>query len=384
MNFVLASLFVMTAQLPTDTLWVTIESAEVPLRAIEDLRIGSVDGPEETTFGYIASVVESEDGVVLIADQMPGAIRVFDTSGTYLRDIGRNGEGPGEYTFPGGLALTPEGRVAVWDFNQHRLSYFALDGTFERSFPVEMRVMVGGPGAGLIVDPESRLLLRTAGPMDMTGNGPREAAFSYLRVSPDGEFIDSLTPPRRNVGGSLGPFRHETTSALSPLGYFVTGRNDRYRLTRPLSDGRTVVFERTVEQIPLAGSEREQWTAYHEEWKSRMNASPDALPERKPVWRSLAVDDDGRIWVARYQAAEHRPDVVTRAAESFGWPNVNWIEPVAFDVLDPRGALIGTVTLPPSAEFMSARGNHLWVSIQGEFDEHYAVRYVLQPGQRRD
>ena len=92
MTLILASLVVMTAQLSADTLWVTIDSADVPLTAIEDLRIGSIDDTEESTFGYIVSVVESEDGKVVIADQRPGAIRVFDTSGAYLHDIGRKGD----------------------------------------------------------------------------------------------------------------------------------------------------------------------------------------------------------------------------------------------------------------------------------------------------
>ena len=88
------------------------------------------------------------------------------------------------------------------------------------------------------------------------------------------------------------------------------------------------------------------------------------------------MQSNSRIWVARYAQAQHHPDLVNRLVE-YGWPNVNWLEPTVYDVLDPRGKYLGSATFPPGAEIKYARGANVWLVEQGEFDEHYVARYVV-------
>lgn len=54
--------------------------------------------------------------------------RVEPESGA-LVPVGRNGGGPGEYLFPGAMAVAPSGEVAVADFGKQALVRFAPDGT---------------------------------------------------------------------------------------------------------------------------------------------------------------------------------------------------------------------------------------------------------------
>ena len=41
-------------------------------------------------------------------------------------------------------------------------------------------------------------------------------------------------------------------------------------------------------------------------------------------------------------------------------------------------AFARTVTLPPGSTFLFARGGEVWVRQQGEYDEHYLVRYGVE------
>jgi hypothetical protein len=380
-SILMAALALSQQVAPTDTLVVRADAGpDSGLELVEDSRIGSLDGPPETTFGYVSALVEAANGDVFVADGMATGVRVFDGAGSYLRDVGARGQGPGEFRQVDGMALTPEGDLAIWDYNSQRLSIFGPGGDFLWSFPVDVRVMLGGAGPALVVDAAGHYLVRTSveSPQQRSREPrEREAIYAWLRYSRDGEFVDSLIPPRRRPSGTLNAFKHETASALSPLGYVVSGRNDEYALHRPLADGRIVRIERAYSPVPLQGDERDQWNAHLVEWEARWRIDLPELPRDKPPWRALLVDADGRIWVERYTRAEHHPDLVTAAA-SFGWPNVNWVEPVVYDLFDPRGSFIGSVTLPDRSEMLYASGAHVWVRWRGPFDEHYVIRYSMR------
>ena len=66
-------------------------------RLVEEIRLGSVDGPAHTTFGRIGAVAVTRSGDIWILDEHGPTIRVFNASGDYVRDVGGPGEGPGEY-----------------------------------------------------------------------------------------------------------------------------------------------------------------------------------------------------------------------------------------------------------------------------------------------
>ena len=68
-------------------------------------------GPEEYTFGEVLGVALGPEGTVFVADNQVPVIRQYGPEGTWLGDIGRQGEGPGEYKAIGGLR-TPGGSTA--------------------------------------------------------------------------------------------------------------------------------------------------------------------------------------------------------------------------------------------------------------------------------
>ena len=85
-------------------------------------KIGSIadEGYELTP---IADLVVGEDQSVYIAQPMDQQVVVFDSSGHFLRRIGRAGTGPGEFCRPLQLGLVG-GRLWVWDAGANRISWF--------------------------------------------------------------------------------------------------------------------------------------------------------------------------------------------------------------------------------------------------------------------
>jgi hypothetical protein len=353
---------------------ITPATGSADLELVEEVRLGSIEGPPETSFGNVVSVAVTADGTTYVADVQVPVIRIFGAEGEYVGDLGRDGEGPGEYEGLWALAALPGGEIAVWhDFAQ--VTVFGPDGAFRTRFTAPLNGLVGGPGPSLVADTAGHLMMRVTAGAFQPGV-TRVIRYAWLHVDSEGALIDSLIAPDRDLEHSPAAFRTETASTPSPHEYLVIGRNDDYALHRPLADGRVLRIERVHEPIPIEAQEREQWEAYSAVFEERQGMDFPPLAPSKPAFRELQVDADGRIWVHRYAPAEHHPAFVD-ASTDFGWPNRNWLEPVRHDVLDPRGAFLGTVTLPHRAQILFARGPHLWTRELGGLDEHYVVRYRI-------
>jgi len=345
----------------------------------EELRIGTLDGPIETSFGRVTHV-RPLAGDLLVADAFSTAIRRFGSRGEYLGDVGRSGAGPGEFFEVAGLEPHPEG-IAVWDPRNGRISLFREDGEFHRSVAHFTGFFTSDPFA---VDTLGNFYTK-----GMSPDSPRQPGFPvqevWVKLDPRGELIDSIPIPLSSDKpglvlytplGRLYPFLVRTLSAMSPHGYQVTGSNEEYVLYRPLSDGRTLRIEREHEPVPIHPEERAEWQALIDfSHDARDSDYRVQIPsDTKPALRGLLVDLDGRIWVSRYVTAEYEPEA---RPPSSGRPTINWWETATWDVIDPRGAFLGTIKTP-NGRVLAAKGDRVWVVEVGELDEQYVVQYRIE------
>ena len=83
-----------------DTIRIRI-TGEVPPEQVRQLvaevEIGAEDGAAEETFGWVATVLATPDRGFLVFDAQAPALRRFDSTGAFVRDVGHKGRGPGEF-----------------------------------------------------------------------------------------------------------------------------------------------------------------------------------------------------------------------------------------------------------------------------------------------
>lgn len=63
-------------------------------------------------------------------DINPDRVTVYDAAGKLLHEWGKSGVGPGEFNYPGGVAIARDGRIYIADQTNHRVQVLNADGRF--------------------------------------------------------------------------------------------------------------------------------------------------------------------------------------------------------------------------------------------------------------
>lgn len=101
---------------------------------VEELTVGGDDEAGESLLSQPKGFVVDDDENIYASDWSDQDIKVFDNNGNFIRTIGSKGSGPGEFQIIGSIALLPDRRLMVMDFDARRTSIFEHDGQFLNSY----------------------------------------------------------------------------------------------------------------------------------------------------------------------------------------------------------------------------------------------------------
>jgi len=89
-------------------------------------------GPGQFSYPYGGTV--APDGTVLITDQYNFRIQAFGPTGEFIRSWGSAGSGPGQFGIQIGITTDPQGQIYVADYGNGRIQVFSPTGAFLRQF----------------------------------------------------------------------------------------------------------------------------------------------------------------------------------------------------------------------------------------------------------
>lgn len=101
----------------------------------EEATFGSEDGELEEILSWVQAIAVDDNGNVYLLE--PSRIVAFDPAGRLLWSSGTQGQGPGEFQGPRGLAFDGTDRLITINQSGTRIDEFDLDGKYVMSTPVE-------------------------------------------------------------------------------------------------------------------------------------------------------------------------------------------------------------------------------------------------------
>ncbi len=306
------------------------------------LTIGVLEGPEEYQLFQAVAARQLRGGEIVVANSGTHELRFYDSTGVFLRAVGREGEGPGEFRMMGMMWRAGRDSLVVFDFGLTRLTVLSARGEFGRTFTLA-QLPSGGPPLPVGPFSDGSFLAYTSaiGPGREMREGYSRDTFLYGRFAASGEIIDTLVrlPGHERqiatVGGrsrfvALPYGRSPVVAAAADRWYY--GASDAWETERYSPAGTlTGITRRAVTNRPITADIAEDYRRSVLEGSSR---APDPfrqwranmpLPETMPAYRQFLVDDEGNLWVAEYKRRGEQP---------------SWA------VFDPEGQFLGNVDTP--------------------------------------
>lgn len=350
----------------------------LPVSYSEGARIGNVDDPV-LGFSRIWKVVVSESDEVHVLELRAQEVKVFDTRGTLLRRVGRQGQGPGEFGVIQEFGLIGD-TLWIHDAASRKISWFNRTGA----------LLFETPGRTIEVATDHPSIVLQAYPLRPRSDGLIEAGLSFsvqdvaysapvLAFNRDGEVGDTVgvrrfANPGIRIAGFSAALPPPQLMPVSPVNLAAgedsiwvrwnasdAGREGTTFVRRVTAAGDTILRQDLrYTPIPVPASVFDSLVD-----SRRGSFSPSTLetlvramevPPFRPPIRRVHVGADGAVWLALHGEALD----VTR------WVGVG-----------PTGEVIGRVDLPTAVTPAFSRGTELWAVELDDLAVPWLVRLDL-------
>jgi hypothetical protein len=297
---------VMLVFILTVSLFTQVKNPDSPLKGKWDFQMKKTWEVEEggkDVIGSVQNIGSADDGRVFIMDSKNYKIYIFSPEGKFISSFGKRGEGPGEIKnfSMGDQLFVVDQHVIVVD--RARISYFSLDGTFEKSivYSTQMRPREFVSDEVLISAPVIPQVLRE-----------KTAKIKWYNVNDQKEKIISEYEPFKEAAATdRGPGRTVTVvavfSGVTPI-MMVKYRNNRvyYGMCNTYTINRVDIKDKKTFSFSIEGREpREITPAIKKELAKGLGDIPqdmlerilDGLPKKASFYQDLVIDNRGFIYV---------------------------------------------------------------------------------------
>lgn len=276
----------------------------------KDLTLGENKTGEEYLLPGITSFAVDDKGRIYVLVGRDSHIRVFDARGTYLRTIGRKGQGPGEFMRPMNIQVLKDGTIFINDMR--KLIYYGPEGKLIKEAASTMPMFF-------------RLILDRRGDFIGIFSQPAE---KFRVVLAEYDSSQKLTRTLASIQPSLSDMMSANfLFDLTEDGRLIWGVSDKYELNVFNLDGKPLKkILKDYKPVTINDEEKKEMIV-------KYTGGSEVLPEGKtfpkyftPI-EEISVDEAGSIYVRTNERAEG------------GHGHF-------FDVFDPVGRFIAKVSLP--------------------------------------
>jgi len=360
---------------------------------VEEASIGVEAGPDEYMFGSIAGVYATDELIYVLDRQVP-ALRVYDLDGNFVRDLGSEGQGPGEFTSPALVAADDGGRAYVLDSRLRRINVYGPDGESLDTWPVpEPRCCVWpmypltGEAMWVPVQEwfndrtERRFGIQAVGPSGPNGEISLipELELEQATFLVEGEFED------------IAPFSPWLTWNPAYYGRLLVGTSDQYRFEVHHPDGSRLMVSRYWDPVPVPADQKEYERRRKVAFRRRYNG-PEfnwdgaEIPDHKAAYIALVPARSGETWVIRQGPSQRMTDCAEDPLEEgdrAAYERPCWVDEWIYDAFGADGRYLGDIEvpdgLPTIALSLFIDGDRVVAAVEGDDGVYRVKRYRLVP-----
>lgn len=273
----------------------------------------------------VSGAVFLENGELVLAHRSKQELLVLDTTGAFLRSIGRAGDGPGEFRVLTGPWRIGASTIAVYDPRHRRATWLSSTGELLHSVAIALPALPDSAsrlwGATGVTADGTLLLWADAAPRSESGVDRPARWLVAVDSGGAGRALGDarpgleryMTAPTADGFVSMGMSPFAAAPLATPCGPgVVTADNQSYAITLESLDGRTLqrlrapVAPRTADSADYAAAIRAQYPTADvsaESIEPLRRMTPSGLV---PVLRSLQCDEQGNAWVEEHPHGDAR------------------------------------------------------------------------------
>jgi hypothetical protein len=259
------------------------------------------------------------NGQILLLPSRLHAVYLFDVNGTYLNTVGRDGRGPGEFSFPAKTIFGPDGYAYIYDPRNARISIW--NSSFEYVTDINFR---GGWNTHFKTNTEGVFVWTNS--HEKLPDGYEAIVIYEILKNPWRVEVSRTFKHTDEIGqGFLDIWsKWDITDDQHVI---ATGGGEEFVIFHLNESGEMVNrFGKEYEKVERSEQEIEQKIKAARRVSSQAAAMLDGgLPDKKPFFIELSIDGKNRVWVHR---------------------NKVYGNPEELDVYTLEGKFITTVTLP--------------------------------------
>jgi hypothetical protein len=337
----------------------------------------------EDEFGAVADVAVSSIGRVFVADYLALTVNVYDSVGTAIGSIGRQGDGPGEFRALTSVDVKGDS-LFVLDAALRRVSLFhpvpvAGEDSFELLGTISLADEVGRRPSAMSVDSNRNLVVQWT----PFAGGEQRPTILVKRYALSGAALPARVVEVPGVrwltsDGAVewAPFEPRVQIHLGPGDtiWTVDGASGVVRSFPPSGDpGRSfdlgvesrLVSLRDIENLVATteSPESPESRATLQRWRKALNDG--RLREEIPRVHQWVIDEDGRFWLQSY----HADDRVERAPIG-GFRYLPGAEP-GFRLwsVNPSGEVLGWGRVDSRTRLVGSAGGKLLTVVEAATGE---------------
>jgi hypothetical protein len=301
---------------------------EVTLELEELWRRGGDD--DEVLFGVVGQLVEDGDRNVYLLDSQLSEIQVFSPDGEYLRTVGREGEGPGEFRNGSDMFLAPGNLLSVVQIFPGKVVQLTTDGDPAGNYKIPENT---GGGFQLVHIGRSngeRIVLAYAQSRAADGSGQqsrKQIQTTYLRAfdAEGNELARFHEESNETVFGGM-KFVESTFSdfarrwALSKDGRVAAALSfDDYRIHVWNPDGSVnrIIERPDFEPVQRDAAAKKRFQKFFESITRWNRGSTFEVSETHSATQGLWFRNDGSLWVMSAAGAWGREDGILASIDVY-------------------------------------------------------------------